>query len=129
MAGFGFRARVDGVAMGELRLEAREWQNAARWRWVLSTEPGGRFLADHEVRLDDSCWQYEAFLDLQTYLKVHAAPDRRIVRETEIVAQVGEWVGAEVFGAVGPAMVAERPATVRVVVPAEAGELVFRPLE
>jgi hypothetical protein len=115
--------------MGELRLEAREWQSAARWRWVLTTEPGDRFLADHEVRLDESYWQYKAFHDLRDYLRWRATPDRRIAQEAEIVAQVGEWIGAEVFGAVGPAMVAQRPATVRVVVPAEAGELVFRPLE
>src|SRR4051794_19320456 len=103
--------------MGELRLEAREWQSAAHWRWVL-TEPGGRLLADHEVRLDEGCWQYAAFRDLRGYLRWRVSPDRRIAHEAEIVAEVGEWIGAEVFGAVGPAMVAQRPATVRVVVPA-----------
>jgi tetratricopeptide (TPR) repeat protein len=96
------------------------------------TGPGGGLLADHEVRLDTGCWQFEAFADLQGYLYWHAAPDRRAEDEDRIVAEVGQWIGAEVFGPVAAAMVAARPATVRVVVPAEPGEaraLLFRPLE
>lgn len=31
--------------MGELRLEVREFQSLARWRWVL-TRPGGTLVAD-----------------------------------------------------------------------------------
>src|SRR2546421_597812 len=56
----------------------------------------------------------------------------RIEDEARIVAEVGEWTGEQVFGAVGVAMFRVRPATVRVVVPAEPEEarsLVFRPLE
>jgi hypothetical protein len=96
------------------------------------TGPGGGLLADHEVRLDTGCWQFEAFADLQGYLYWHVAPDRRAEDEARIVAGVGQWIGAEVFGPVAAAMVGARPATVRVVVPAEPGEaraLLFRPLE
>jgi hypothetical protein len=64
--GAGFPARVwrqEGVTVLELRLEVREFRDLTRWRWVL-TRPGGTLVADHEVRLDERCWQYEAFADL-----------------------------------------------------------------
>jgi len=117
--------------MGELRLEAREFQNLAQWRWVL-TGPGGEFLADHEVRLERRCWQFAAFTDLLGYLHWHAAPDRRVEDEARIVAEVGQWIEAQVLGPVAEALFRARPATVRVVVPdtpLEARALLFRPLE
>jgi len=52
--------------------------------------------------------------------------------EARIVAEIGGWIAAEVFGPVAEAMDGARPATVRVVVPAEPPEarmLLFRPLE
>ena len=117
--------------MGELRLEARDFAGPGRWRWVL-TGPGGEFVADHEVRLDTGCWQFEAFTGLARYLRWRVSPDRRIAHEAEIVADVGAWIGEQVLGAVGAAMAAARPATVRVVVPTdppEAAQLMFVPLE
>ena len=117
--------------MGELRLEAREFESLARWRWVL-TGPGNEFLADHQVWLDVGCWQFGAFADLVGYLRWHAAPDRRIEDEARIVAGVGEWIGREVLGPVGAAALRARPATVTVIVPAEPEEaqaLLYWPLE
>jgi len=117
--------------VGELRLEVREFQDLTRWRWVL-TGPGGTLVADHEVRLDGESWQYEASEDLLGYLRWHVAPDRRTEDEARIVAEVGTWIAAEVFGPVAAAMARARPATVRVMVPAEPPEarmLLFRPLE
>ncbi len=114
--------------MGELRLEAREFKDLTRWRWVL-TDAGGTFLADHEVRLDAGRWQYEAFTDLLGYLQWHVAPDRWDTDEARIVGEVGAWIGAEVLGPVADALVRARPATVRVVAPAQARALLFRPLE
>jgi hypothetical protein len=117
--------------MGDLRLDARDFVGPGRWRWVL-TGSGGEFVADHEVRLDTGCWQFEAFTDLERYLRWRVSPDRRIAHEAEIVADVGAWIGEQVLGAVGAAMARVRPATVRVVVPAdlpEAAQLMFMPLE
>ena len=71
--------------MVELRLEVRDFADQARWRWVL-TGPGGAFLADHEVRLDAGCWQFEAFGDLLGYLTWHAAPDRLAEHGTQALA-------------------------------------------
>ena len=119
------------VGVGELRLEAREFESLTRWRWVL-IGPGGSLIADHQVRLDAGCWQFEAFADLRRYLRWHVAPDRRMEDETRIVAQVGEWIGEQVLGPVAESLLAARPATVRVIVPNEAAEarsLLFRPLE
>ena len=120
-----------GVVLGELRLEARDFTGSGRWRWVL-TGPGGEFLADHEARLDTRCWQFEAFTGLAGYLRWRVSPDRRLAHEAEIVTGVGAWIGEQVLGPVGAAMAAARPATVRVIVPAdppEAAHLMFVPLE
>ena len=114
--------------MSDLRLEVREFESLAKWRWVL-TGPGGKLLADHEVRLDAGCWQFDAFTDLPEYLRWRAPRDRGIEDEARIVAEVGEWVGAQVLGPVGAVMVEKHPATVRLVVPEEARALLFRPLE
>ena len=113
---------------GVLRLEAREFRDLTRWRWVL-LDPGGSFVADHEVRLDQASWQYEAYGDLRRYLRWHCAPDQRAEDEARIVGAVGAWAGTEVLGpAVVAALVRRRPATVRVTVPPEAAELLYRPL-
>jgi CHAT domain len=111
-----------------LRLEAREFTDLSRWRWLL-TDASGAFIADHEVRLDAGCWQFEAFTDLQGYVSWHAAPDRYAADATRIVAEAGAWVGSEVLGdRIVAALAQARPATVRVVVPEGAEELLFRPL-
>jgi hypothetical protein len=81
------------------------------------TDASDTFLADHEVRLDPSCWQYEAFTGLPRYLQWHAAPDRRTEDEARIAAELGSWIGAEVLGAVAVALARSRPATVRVTAP------------
>jgi tetratricopeptide (TPR) repeat protein len=112
----------------ELRLEVLDYQNLTRWRWRL-TGGGGKFLVDHEVRLDSGCWQYEAFTDLLGHLSWHAAPDRRDDDEARIVREVGTWIGTEVFGPVAAALARERPTAVRVIVPDAARGLLFRPLE
>jgi Tfp pilus assembly protein PilF len=117
---------------GVLRLEAREHDGPTRWRWVLTDDVSGAFIADHEVQLDESSWQYEAFIDLQHYLSWHAAPDRYAQEEARIVAGVGEWIGSEVFGPVAEALAdkAKRaPVTVNVAVPAGKEALLFQPLE
>ncbi|WP_105972911.1 CHAT domain-containing protein [Streptomyces geranii] len=115
----------------ELTLLVEDFTGPDHWRWVL-TAPDGTVLARHEVRLDPTGPQYEAFLDLPGYLRRHAAPDVRAAREREIVREVGTWVGAEVLGPVAPALLAAAPAVVRVVVPADvpgARRLMSVPLE
>ncbi|HLJ99466.1 MAG TPA: CHAT domain-containing protein, partial [Streptosporangiaceae bacterium] len=115
-----------------LRLEVRDYDDGlGRWHWVL-TDASGAFVADHEVRVDENSWQYEAFADLQYYISWHAAPDRYAEDEARIVAEVGEWMGSEVFGPVADALATaarKTPVTVRVVVPESAKALLFRPLE
>jgi tetratricopeptide (TPR) repeat protein len=114
-----------------LQLEAREFTGDDRWRWVLTGE-GGAFLADHQVELDASRWEWEAFTGLQGYLRSHVAPDRRLEQEAAVLAQVGAWAGEQILGPVGAALVDAAPAVVRVVVPAdppEAARLLFWPLE
>uniref|UniRef100_UPI000A382B1D CHAT domain-containing protein n=1 Tax=Streptomyces reticuliscabiei TaxID=146821 RepID=UPI000A382B1D len=118
-------------ALVELTLHVEDFAGPDRWRWVL-VAPDGNVLARHDVRLDPSGPQYEAFVDLPGYLRRHAAPDVRAAREREIVRDVGTWIGAEVLGPVAPALLAAAPAVVRVVVPRDvpaARRLMFVPLE
>jgi hypothetical protein len=112
-----------------LRLEARDYRDLARWRWALTDEATGAFIADHEVRLDARDWQFEAFADLTGYLSWHVAPDRQAEDEARIVSDVGAWIGSQVLGQVVAALAERQSATVRVVVPPEAAELLYHPLE
>ena len=118
-----------GVAVARLRLDAVEFIDLTRWRWVLTDEASGELDAEYEVQLDASCWQFEAFTDLMGYLSLHVAPDRRAQDEARIVAELGEWIGSQVFGPVAAAMAQSAPVDVRVVVSESAEELLSRPLE
>jgi hypothetical protein len=119
------------VTVAELQLQAVEFSDLSRWRWVL-TDASGAFVADHEVRLDVADWRFEAFADLAGYLSWHLAPDQRAAGSAKVVGDVGSWAGRHVLGRVGEDLVrhARRgPMTVRVVVPPEGAELLYRPLE
>jgi hypothetical protein len=99
---------------------------------VLTDEADGTQVAAHDVRLDATDWQFEAFYGLYQYLSWHVAPDRRGVDDARIVAEVGEWIGTQVLGPIADALATRtrrRPVTVRVIVPAEAAELLACPLE
>ena len=114
--------------MAGLRLEAVEFVDLTRWRWVL-TGAKSNVLAEHAVRLDRKSWQFEAFTDLVGYLSLHVAPDKRAEQESRVVADLGRWIGAQVLGPVADALALTRPVTVRVVVPHGAGILLAQPLE
>ncbi|MEE6260917.1 CHAT domain-containing protein [Plantactinospora sonchi] len=97
-----------------------------RWRWLLVDSATGRALADHQVKLDPQCTEYDAFTDLAGYLRRNRLPDDRIGSETAIVSRIGRWIGEQVIGAgLGRLLTG----TVRVVVPPEADFLLTRPLE
>jgi tetratricopeptide (TPR) repeat protein len=107
-----------------------EFSGPRRWRWLLTEEDTGRPLADHEVDLAGAGGEYGAFTDLYRHLRWNAVPDRRTASEAQIVARVGAWAGQQVLGqAIGEAIVAEAPVTVRVEVPAQAGFVSGWPLE
>ena len=116
--------------MGRLRLEVRDFGESLRWRWLLSDEDTGVPLADHQVDLAGVSGEFAAFTDLYRYLRWNAVPDRRAVSEAEIAGRVGAWAGEAVLGrAVGEAIAAAAPVTVRVVVPEQAGFVLSWPLE
>jgi len=111
----------------QLSLEVKDYRSDMAWRWVLS-DAEGRFLADHEVKLDPADPLYRGFADLPRYL--HYQPHTR--PEDETLSELGAWIGANAFGKVGEKLLAyeQRPARVVLVrVPAAAQELLFRPLE
>jgi tetratricopeptide (TPR) repeat protein len=112
-----------------LRLQVTEFGGPTAWRWRLTEAEGGAFVADEQVRLNEEDWQFEAYSDLDGFLRWRAAPDQRSRSEAELVASVGEWVGANVLGRIGPALVERAPVRVLVEVPAAAEVLAYRPLE
>jgi hypothetical protein len=111
-----------------LRLDALEFTDLSRWHWIL-TDASGRVLARHEVLLDTTRWQFDAFADLARYLSWYTAPDERVSDEARIVAELGEWIGAQVLGQVGEAMMQASPVAVQLTVPENAAALLHRPLE
>ncbi len=114
----------------ELVLRAVDVAGPCRWRWLLVDERSGVSLADHLVELDPGAAETEAFEDLYRFLRWRADPDRRVTSEAELVRRVGAWIGSVVLGErIGRAIATAAPVTVRVVVPAGAEFLAFRPLE
>ncbi len=117
--------------MDVLLLDVTGFSDEAHWSWRL-TAGDGEVLASHEVQLDTAAAEYEGFTDLYGYLHWHAAPDRARADKSRLVAGVGRWIGAHVFGevaAVIAACAAAAPVVVRVRVPDEARVLFTRPLE
>jgi tetratricopeptide (TPR) repeat protein len=113
-----------------LLLQAVEVAGPWRWRWLLLDEDSGEPLADHDVALDPGSSEVAAFAGLYEYLDGYAVPDRRTVSEAQIVAATGAWAGREVLGdAVGAAILAAAPVSVRVAVPAGLGLVLGWPLE
>ena len=85
---------------GPLILEIRDYRSEAAWRWVL-TDADGRFLADHEVRLDPADPLYPGFADPPRHLR-RQPPDRP---EADTLAELGAWMGCVPISsgwAVGP---------------------------
>jgi hypothetical protein len=112
-----------------LNLAVADYKDAQHWYWRL-TDADGQFLADQEVNLNPSNAEYEGFLDLPSYLAIHATPDRRRDDEARLVRQLGEWMGRNFYGPIGDKILeAGTPAIVRVLVPKEAAGLLYRPWE
>ena len=110
-----------------LQLTITDYRDEAHWRWVLADDKGN-FIADHEVALDANVPEYRGFKDLPGYLDYYAPtkPEEQLLRE------LGEWMGVQVFGGLADAL-RERmgyPVTVvKVSVPPEAQTLLLRPFE
>ncbi len=108
-----------------LTLRAMDVEGPGRWRWLL-VDDAGRALADHQVDLDPKSTEFEAFADLDGYLRRNRLPDDRVGSETAIVTRMRRWIGTQVLGAT---IGRQLTGTVRVVVPSEADFLLTRPLE
>jgi hypothetical protein len=111
-----------------LRLEIRDFHDAANWDWVLK-DAGGQYLAAHLVRLDLASPEYRAMTQLPVHLRWEADPDRLLESQAEVLGRVGRWMGERVFGEVGPALADRAPVTALVIVPPGAESLRHWPLE
>ncbi|HEX8456060.1 MAG TPA: CHAT domain-containing protein [Pyrinomonadaceae bacterium] len=104
-----------------------EYRSDTEWRWVLS-DAQKRFLADHEVVLDETEPVYESFKDLPGRLRFYEG----VRSYEEVLGELGAWMGEKVFGAVGEKLLASEQAPACVVlvrVPPAAQNLLFRPFE
>src|SRR3712207_4661513 len=86
------------------------------------------WVVEHEVMLDPTVWQFEAFTDLYRFLQWNVSLARRRKPEAELLAEVGDWIGQQVLGPVAEA-IGTRRGTVRMELPAEAAVLGYRPWE
>jgi hypothetical protein len=115
-----------------LKLEICDYKDASHWYCRL-LDGHGKLLADHEVKLNPAEPEYEAFIDLRDYLRHRAAPDRREADEKRLIAQVGAWIGRNVYGPIADKILAAgTPDVARVEIPAEPEEasgLLYRPWE
>ncbi|MGB0385317.1 MAG: hypothetical protein ACPGWR_10885, partial [Ardenticatenaceae bacterium] len=75
--------------MSHLQLSLTDYQDEARWRWVLG-DGEGNFLADHEVQLDRNAKEYSGFAFLPDYLKYYRTPT---VTQEALLEEVGQWMG------------------------------------
>jgi hypothetical protein len=110
-----------------LTLTVSDYESPTRWRWVL-TQGAGVFVADHAVNLNVSGLEYRGFSDLPRYLRDFS----RNRNERVLLREVGTWMSQTIFGGLVKSLRARRAAPVtviRVVVPAAAQDLVFRPFE
>ena len=88
-----------------MELEAADVVDDRHWLWRLSSSQGG-LLANHQVALDATAADYEGFVDLHAHLRWQADAANRLRSEAALVERVGRYIGCEVLGAVGSAMVA-----------------------
>lgn len=72
----------------QLKLSVAEYRDACHCYCRLA-DACGEFLADHEVKLNPTDPEYLGFVDLPSFLRAHAAPDRRHQDETRLVEEVG----------------------------------------
>jgi tetratricopeptide (TPR) repeat protein len=110
-----------------LRLLITDYQNIGRFRWRLE-DANGRTLADHNVNLNTAAPAYAGYVDLPTYLRHYTA----IRTNSEMLVEIGDWIGEHVFGPILTAILKNLMppvTTVAVVAPLHAQDLLARPLE
>jgi hypothetical protein len=100
-----------------LKLSIADYRDARHWYCRL-LDANGNQLADHEVDLNPKDPEYEGFVDLRSYLRNRASPDRREQDEAQLIDQVGAWIGRSVFGRIAERILAAgTPTVVRVEIP------------
>lgn len=116
-----------------LLLTVEQFTDIAAWRWRLTEDDGkdgGKLLATAQAKLDKTDPRYAGWLDLPRYLARRAAPDRRATEEPALLQDFGDWLSAGIFGdGMAEKLLDYAPATLRVKLPAAAGQLALHPFE
>ncbi|GAA3857622.1 hypothetical protein GCM10022227_13770 [Streptomyces sedi] len=98
------------------------------WHWCLTTAEGLP-LAEHTAVVAAASWQYAAFIDLHGYLSRTTTPDNRVVRQAQILDELGRWIADELYGPHILAHLLRHRAVVRLVIPYEARVLAYHPVD
>ena len=112
----------------ELILDAVDVAGPTQWRWRLTTVED-QVVAEHIVDLDAGTADYEGFSDLHNFVALRRDPRGRALSEAQLVDRIGNWIGEEVLGPIGSALLRAAPATVRVQLCDTTNWLSQRPLE
>jgi tetratricopeptide (TPR) repeat protein len=115
-------------------LEVSEYNGSDGWLWRLK-DGEGNFLARHQVDLKEDGTEecgYRGYHDLPAYLDDLSIMEGQ--SEKALLARVGRWMGDHILGALRPRLQqlledSGEMLTLRVVVPPEAQDLIFHPLE
>lgn len=114
-----------------MHLHLHDYRAPNQWRWQLN-DTAGNFLADHEVRLDETAAEYRGYTDLPGYLAHYGGAYGEIRPHEELLEELGAWLGQQVFGGLRAALLDNQnfPATpIHVHLPAAAQALIQAPLE
>ncbi len=115
-----------------MQLRITDYQGVTRWRWKLE-DNRGNFIDDYEVSLDAGAEEYAGYENPPAYLRTRRdAHGGGRAGDEELLRRLGDWIGEHVFGRLRDKIRENitQPATIiRVLVPAEAQDLLFRPFE
>lgn len=112
-----------------LILRVKDFKDSQHWCWLL-TDSTGKILQKYDVCLNVCDPYYDAFIDLYRYLKTFTPPCNWIEEQDKILKNVGAWIGRNALGPVADYIAKLKPpVVVRVKIPPEASELLYRPWE
>ena len=105
--------------MAYLELRVDDLGSPLSWQWELT---GKTFIDDHDVGIDPSEWQYQAFTNFYEWLE-----ENKDIDASQVIAEVGNWVAENMFGRIGPALAQRAPCEVLITIPGDSE--VSMPLE
>ena len=108
------------------RLSVVDYQGPASWTWRLT---GANGELGHQVQLDTACDEYRAFQELSGNGAGASWKMYDEARSGTDLDALGDWLGNQLLGPLGPAVIQRKPAVVTVELPVSAACLAILPWE